>query len=63
MLRVDNVVPLRYNISQYDFFDTYLAQYKLAFTAQPTGLPSNLQLGNCAKLCGILLIWNCEEGP
>ena len=28
---------MRYNISTYDFFDTYLAQYKLAFTAQPTG--------------------------
>ena len=27
----------RYNISTFDFFDTYLPQYKLAFTAQPTG--------------------------
>ena len=62
MLRVENLVLLRYNISQYDFFDTYLAQYKLAFTAQPTGLAVQLQRGNCAELCGFLT-WNCKEEP
>lgn len=47
-----------YNISQYDFFDTYLAQYKLAFTAQPTGVMCSYNAENGHPSCANEFILN-----
>ncbi|CAJ1379602.1 unnamed protein product [Effrenium voratum] len=40
-----------YNISTFDFFDTYLPQYKLAFTAQPTGVMCSYNAENGRPSC------------
>ena len=59
----------RYNISTYDFFDTYLSQYKLAFIAKPTGLHifqafvEWMSLSWLHTLClGVMCSYNAENG-
>ncbi|CAK9000074.1 unnamed protein product [Durusdinium trenchii] len=47
-----------YNISTYDFFDTYLAQYKLAFSAQPTGVMCSYNAENGRPSCANDFILN-----
>jgi len=47
-----------YNISTFDFFDTYLAQYKLAFTAQPAGVMCSYNAENGRPSCANDFILN-----
>ncbi|CAE7287338.1 BXL2 [Symbiodinium pilosum] len=47
-----------YNISTFDFFDTYLAQYKLAFTAQPAGVMCSYDAENGRPSCANDFILN-----